>query len=92
MRNAREDRVRERAYALWENEGRPDGRADAIWGQAEREIDSDDGLDTVIAPTPAEAEAAGVAIDGACAGARSRSKPRQAATHEPGGKRPAGRR
>lgn len=30
----REDRIRERAHQLWEEEGRPDGRADAHWFQA----------------------------------------------------------
>ncbi|MFK8252795.1 DUF2934 domain-containing protein [Ancylobacter terrae] len=30
----REDRIRERAHKLWEEEGRPDGRAEAHWFQA----------------------------------------------------------
>lgn len=44
----RESRIRERAHALWEAEGRPDGRHDAHWSQAEREADADP------APAPAE--------------------------------------
>lgn len=32
------DRIRERAYQLWEDEGRPEGRAEENWAQAEREI------------------------------------------------------
>ena len=32
-----EDRVRERAYALWEKDGRPDGRSDEYWQQARSE-------------------------------------------------------
>lgn len=33
-----EDRVRERAYSLWEAEGCPDGCADRHWQQAEAEL------------------------------------------------------
>ena len=32
-----ERRIRERAYALWERAGRPDGRADEFWQQARAE-------------------------------------------------------
>jgi len=35
----REARIRHRAYAIWESEGRPDGREQAHWDQAERESD-----------------------------------------------------
>ena len=34
----REQRVRERAYYLWEGAGKPGGRAMEFWEQAEREI------------------------------------------------------
>ena len=34
----REQWVQQRAYALWETEGRPDGRDRAHWEQAEREL------------------------------------------------------
>ena len=30
--------IRQRAYELWEREGRPDGRDDAHWAAAEREL------------------------------------------------------
>lgn len=33
-----EDRIRERAYRLWEAEGCPDGCADRHWQQAEAEL------------------------------------------------------
>ena len=33
-----DSRVRERAYQLWEESGRPDGREHEHWAQAEREI------------------------------------------------------
>ncbi len=36
----REQAIRERAYAMWEDEGRPDGRELDHWHRAEAEIDS----------------------------------------------------
>jgi hypothetical protein len=33
-----EQRVRERAYRIWEREGRPDGKSVEHWMQAEAEI------------------------------------------------------
>jgi hypothetical protein len=38
MSEQREQAIRERAYALWEQDGRPDGRSVAHWSQAEMEI------------------------------------------------------
>lgn len=32
------DRVQQRAYQIWESEGRPDGREEEHWQRAEREI------------------------------------------------------
>lgn len=32
------DRVEQRAYEIWEEEGRPDGRAEAHWSRAEAEV------------------------------------------------------
>ncbi len=43
MDQDRHDRVRARAYELWEKEGQPEGRAQAHWEQAEREIDAEGG-------------------------------------------------
>ena len=37
----REKRVLERAYQLWEEAGRPEGRDQEFWRQAEREIDGE---------------------------------------------------
>ncbi|NOG69047.1 DUF2934 domain-containing protein [Roseicella sp. DB1501] len=37
-----ERRIRERAYALWEEDGRPDGRADEYWERARRFIEAED--------------------------------------------------
>ena len=36
----REDRIRRRAYEIWEREGRPDGRASEHWYEAARELDA----------------------------------------------------
>jgi DUF2934 family protein len=35
---SREQKIRQRAYELWEEDGRPSGRADEYWHRAEREI------------------------------------------------------
>lgn len=47
----REEQRRQKAYALWEEEGRPEGRHDAHWQQADEddigdgaELDDDDNL------------------------------------------------
>jgi hypothetical protein len=37
MNTEAEDRVRARAYALWEREGQPEGGAERHWTQAEEE-------------------------------------------------------
>lgn len=46
-----QDRIRARAYAIWEREGRPHGRDEAHWEQARREIAQAGSAD----PSPAEA-------------------------------------
>ena len=43
MAQDREDRIRKRAYQLWQQEGSPQGRPDDHWLQAEREIDHGNG-------------------------------------------------
>lgn len=37
MAEDRERRIRERAYRIWEEEGRPEGRAEHHWRQASQE-------------------------------------------------------
>lgn len=37
-----EDRVQRRAYALWEADGRPEGRSEHHWRQARAEIERED--------------------------------------------------
>jgi len=40
---SREDRIRERAHALWLQEGQPSGHEQRHWEQATAEVDADDG-------------------------------------------------
>lgn len=42
----REQRIRDRAYAIWVEEGRPDGRDQQHWHDAESAIDEEDGAVT----------------------------------------------
>jgi hypothetical protein len=43
---SREDRIREEAFMLWNADGRPEGRAEEYWRQAEKAIDEVDKLTT----------------------------------------------
>lgn len=38
-----EDDVRKRAYAIWEREGRPDGRHEDHWIEAKRQVERESG-------------------------------------------------
>lgn len=38
MQNQHEDELRRRAYRIWEDEGRPDGRDREHWARAEEEV------------------------------------------------------
>jgi Protein of unknown function (DUF2934) len=44
----REDRIRERAQQIWEEQGRPEGRELEHWHEAERQLH--EGLDTESTP------------------------------------------
>jgi hypothetical protein len=44
--NSREQ-VRERAYAIWEREGKPEGRELVHWLQAEQELANDTQIDAI---------------------------------------------
>ena len=37
-----QDRIRRRAYELWEREGSPDGRAEEFWQQAIASLEAED--------------------------------------------------
>ncbi|MGG2041406.1 DUF2934 domain-containing protein [Burkholderia gladioli] len=53
MSDEREDRVRERAYALWRADGSPEEQADAYWYRAQAELNAQ----------PAAPDAAGVPLE-----------------------------
>ena len=55
--SAAQDRVRERAYAIWEREGRPESRAEQHWAQAEAELGG--GAEAPAASDPADPDAPG---------------------------------
>ncbi|WP_129793836.1 DUF2934 domain-containing protein [Sphingosinicella sp. CPCC 101087] len=42
MSDDREQRVKQRAYEIWEQSGRPSGRHDDHWDQAQRELEEED--------------------------------------------------
>ena len=42
MQGDREDRIRHRAYEIWERDGRPEGRGESHWAQACAEIEAED--------------------------------------------------
>src|SRR3954451_5754600 len=43
MSPEQEDRIKKRAYEIWEREGRPHGRGDVHWSMAAQEIRAEDG-------------------------------------------------
>ena len=43
MRSDREERIKQRAYAIWQSEGHGHGRHDDHWHRAEREIAAEEG-------------------------------------------------
>lgn len=48
-----EERIRRRAYAIWEREGRPEGREADHWTLAREEIAIEDNLSSTLLPNPA---------------------------------------
>ncbi|RFC65717.1 MULTISPECIES: DUF2934 domain-containing protein [Mesorhizobium] len=42
MSGNRDERIRERAHAIWDREGKPEGAAQRHWQQAEGEIEKED--------------------------------------------------
>jgi Protein of unknown function (DUF2934) len=47
-----ERHVRQRAHAIWEREGRPEGRAEAHWALAREEVSAAENLKTTLKPNP----------------------------------------
>jgi hypothetical protein len=80
MADSRDERIRRRAYEIWDREGRTHGRHDEHWHQAAAEIDAEDRA----GDEGAAAQPAGAAAESA-QGSSSRSQPRKtAAEHVPG--------
>jgi Protein of unknown function (DUF2934) len=53
MEKPTEEQIRSRAHELWEQAGKPDGREDEFWHQAERELKQKQELgDTASGPEP----------------------------------------
>jgi len=48
----REQRIRQRAYELWIEEGRPEGRADAHWDMATELVAIEEGQKDTLLPNP----------------------------------------
>jgi galactose-1-phosphate uridylyltransferase len=40
---SKEERIRRRAYEIWDREGRPDGEHERHWQQAEKELEGEEG-------------------------------------------------
>ena len=46
MHTPQDSDIRDRAYALWQGDGSPEGREEEYWHRAERELSEEAGLDT----------------------------------------------
>ncbi|MFT6533255.1 MAG: hypothetical protein ACJASC_002816 [Limimaricola cinnabarinus] len=55
MADDREERIRQRAYDLWQNEGAPEGRDQDHWHEAAAQIDAEEATDNDVAPGTAAA-------------------------------------
>ena len=90
MRSDREERIRQRAYAIWQSEGHGNGREEEHWHRAEREIAAEEAAPNKApgrAPRPKQAPAEKPA---AVSPARSRSTGTETRAEKPGSaKRPA---
>ena len=47
-----DDRIRQRAYEIWEREGRPEGREQDHWKLASEEIAIEDNIGQTLKPNP----------------------------------------
>ena len=43
MDSDKDEKIRRRAYEIWQREGSPEGRSDEHWSQAARELEDEDG-------------------------------------------------
>ena len=97
MRSDREERIRQRAYAIWQSEGHAHGREEEHWHRAEREISAEEaGSNKASRRAPRSGKAA-AEKSAAVSPARSRSvgtetraqKPASPKEPPPRGRRPA---
>lgn len=51
-----QDRIKQRAYEIWEREGRPEGHESKHWSRAEQELQAQLGDDDHASGKPAEPE------------------------------------
>jgi Protein of unknown function (DUF2934) len=51
MSEDKQTRIEQRAYALWQMEGRPDGRHEEHWQRAAREIEAEETADAAVSRT-----------------------------------------
>lgn len=56
MTAAREERIRAKAHALWEADGRPQGRDRAHWEQAAKLVDEEDRKAAQVAVDPQQSK------------------------------------
>jgi hypothetical protein len=63
MLDSREERIRTRAHALWEADGKPEGRDRAHWEQAAKLVDEEERADARARAHPEDAEREGEARD-----------------------------
>lgn len=63
MDNGNEQLIRERAYALWEKEGSPDGRDAEFWERARLMVEADAAPASAGSPASASDRAVDVAMD-----------------------------
>ena len=89
MQNDHSDRIRQRAQEIWEQEGRPEGRAEEHWARAERELGpSPKGGQTKAAGKPAgqaKAPSAKKAANGAAAAKSADAGKRRGSASAPQG-------
>ncbi|RWD39252.1 DUF2934 domain-containing protein [Mesorhizobium sp.] len=55
MTDDRQERIRQRAHAIWEQAGRPDGAHQQHWDQATAEIDGEESRPKAKAPATGKA-------------------------------------
>ena len=79
MARATDQAVRERAHEIWEREGRPHGRDEAHWRQAEDELTAAQPKKPAAGARPKAAPASGEAPAADDAPKRKRAGPRSAA-------------